>query len=327
MYKKIAALCIALVTTQHSYSMNQYVKSLIIPLCTKSKDSLSPLEREEITKILVGDKPLKQSHISSDIDHISDRLSSSKELIEAKEMPFYACLPHFNTIFVKTNDWKKASRFYNILPAVAHEISHIDNKDTVDSESEESRAIEKRADTQYALKAGIAGNAAQFFSKEARKMGMLHFTAQPDDTHPPLLERAFYMANLHRKNRLNPEYIDGRYWKLDFVINSYIRQRQFEQKKDGILARILVRPFKMRPATEKKNLEIVETIKQLKKLHKPVVSLDSYFNSEKNIHLALELMSDQEGTVLARELRTTSLALARIDSKNSDAIYSIVLKK
>jgi hypothetical protein len=327
MYKIALALVATICAVPKSHAMNNCIKSLVLPLCTKTKDSLSALEREEITKILVGDKPLKQAHISTDIDHISDRLSVSKELIETKEMPFYACLPHFNTIFVKTNDWKKGSRFYNILPAISHEISHIDNKDMVDAESEQSREVEKRADIEYALKSGIAGNAAQFFSKEARKMGMLHFDVQPDDTHPPLLERAVYMANLHRKNRCNPTYIDGRYWKLDFVINSYVRQEQYESGKAGLVARLFTKPFKMRSETEKKYGQIIQTIQALKKIPNLAVSLDGYFKNEKNIMQALQKMSDQESTILAKELRTNSLALARIDEYNADEIYSIILKK
>lgn len=178
--------------------------------------------------------------INHDVKAIGRRMDTEIESVYETSEPTWSANSAYKRVGVKSEDWKGGNRLATILPIGTHEITHIVYGDETHilrggfGEWGVShyvlRDIETRADTAFAIRTGIALELSRHFLRSAQKNYNYSLEAQPNDRHPANLERARYLMELHKENRTTPKYLDGRFWKLRFVLDSYACEHEEYEK-------------------------------------------------------------------------------------------------
>lgn len=159
------------------------------------------------------------THIKQDVVAVAAKLGPKSLPFRLERAPSFQASLEGKVLYVDPSAWHKPSRFLHVLPQLVHELTHLElDHDYV------SREHEVQADTVNAIKTGIAGDAARFFLRESKKKPNCLYP-NPFQIHPSRLERARYFFDLHRKNRFKAEYLDGRLWKLGFMLTSYLQYK------------------------------------------------------------------------------------------------------
>lgn len=171
--------------------------------------------------------------INRDVKAIGRRMGIEIEGTREVSTANWYADPVKKIVYVQPGAWQ-TTRLAAVAPYVTHEASHIAlghirfRGEPFTYHMLQTR--EREADMTYSLVTGVAQEMARNNLREAQSNKNFSFTECGGNAHPALLERARYMMLLHKKYRSHPGYLEGRFWKLNFILDSYAYEHKLRKK-------------------------------------------------------------------------------------------------